>query len=298
MRDVIIVGAGPAGLSAALILGRCLRRVLICDTGKPRNAASQALHGFFTRDGTPPLEMLRLGRQQLRTYDTIELRDITVSEATRLDEGFEVVLEDGTRERSRMLLIASGVVDKLPEIEGLDRFYGRSIFHCPYCDAWEVRGTALAVYGRTRGGVELALKLKTWSPDVVLCTDGRARIRPRDLERLTTEGIAVHRERVARLEGTEGQLERIVFRDGSSIERHALFLSTGQRQHCPLPQTLGCEFTRTGAVRTGKYEVTRVPGLYVAGDASRDLQLAIVAAAEGAQAAFAINTALTNRKLP
>jgi thioredoxin reductase len=136
MFDVIIVGAGPAGLSAALVLGRCRRRVLVCDSGEPRNAASHGLHGFITRDGIKPKEFLRIGREELTQYETVELRDATVVAASREDDGFEVTLAGGERIASRKLLLATGVVDELPELEGLDQFYGRSVFHCPYCDGW------------------------------------------------------------------------------------------------------------------------------------------------------------------
>src|SRR5579863_927962 len=139
MFDVIIVGAGPAALSAALILGRCRRRVLVCDTGQPRNAASRALHGFLSRDGIEPGELLRSGREQLRRYETVEVLDIAVVDAVRKDDSFEMILEDGSRVTSRKLLLAGGVIDELPPIEGFAGFYGHGVYHCPYCDGWEVR---------------------------------------------------------------------------------------------------------------------------------------------------------------
>jgi thioredoxin reductase len=242
--------------------------------------------------------LLRLGRDELAPYETVELRSTVVSGAERETDGFSVTLEDGSAEQARMLLLATGVMDAVPEVAGIEPLFGRSVFHCPYCDGWEQRGKALAVYGKTGGAVELALKLTTWSRDIVVCTDGRARLPANADRRLSAHGIGIHRGKIERLESVdEGQLSRIVFRDGSALARDAMFLSTGQRQQCDLPRVLGCRFNRTGAVRTGRYEVTHVPGLYVAGDASRDLQLAITAAAEGAQAAFAINTALTEMDL-
>jgi thioredoxin reductase len=289
--DVIIVGAGPAGLSAALILGRCRRRVLLLDTDRPRNAASHALHAFLTRDGIRPRELRRIGRAQLAQYTTVKLMKKEATRARRIAKGFEVTVADGSKLRCRKLLISTGVVDELPPLAGIEPFYGRSLFHCPYCDGWESRDKQIAVYARSANGVGLALNLLVWSKDIVLCTDG-VRLESGDVARLKRHKIPWRPERIARLEGERGQLQRIVFADGATLDRRVMFFSMGQRQASNIARELGCGFTRKGAVRTGEYEASDIPGVYVAGDASRLVQLAIVAAAEGAQAAFAINTDL------
>ena len=164
MYDVVIVGAGPAGLSAALVLGRCRRSVLVCDNGHPRNEASQAMHGYLSRDGTPPREFLRTAREELHRYATVQLRDVTVTDA-RCVEGsrFETSLETGEVVRSRKLLIATGVRDNLPAIDGFAELYGRSVFHCPYCDGWEVGDQPLAVYGQGDKGYGLSLELTAFA---------------------------------------------------------------------------------------------------------------------------------------
>jgi thioredoxin reductase len=292
MFDVVVVGGGPAGLSAALVLGRCARRVLVCDNGHPRNQASQAMHGYLTRDGMPPAEFLRLAREQLKPYRSVELRDVTVTDARCEDGRFVTVLDTGESVASRKLLIATGVRDNVPDIDGLPGLYGRSVFHCPYCDGWEVRDEPLAVYGRGEKGYGLALELTGWSRDILLCTDGPSGLDADKRERLGRNGIAIREDRVLRLEGKDGVLSGIVFAAGEKAERRALFFTTGQHQHSPLATRLGCEFNDKGTVRTGKYETTHVSGLYVAGDASRAVQWVIVAAAEGAEAAFAINSDL------
>ncbi|HEV7473931.1 MAG TPA: NAD(P)/FAD-dependent oxidoreductase [Pyrinomonadaceae bacterium] len=297
MFDVIIVGAGPAGLSAALVLGRCRRRVLICDAGHPRNAASNHLHGFLTRDGIQPAEFLRSGREQLRPYETVELRPDTVTDASKTASGFEVVLENGERIHCRKLLLATGVVDDIPEIAGLEALYGTSVFHCPYCDGWEMREQPLAVYGQGENGAGLALELTLWSSKLVLCTDGPARLASKERQRLAHHNIAIREEKIARLEGDAGVLQQIVFANGETLATRGLFFSTGQRQGSDLAAKLGCEFTEQGCVRTGDYEITNIPGLYVAGDASRFVQFVIVAASEGAQAAVAINKELLQEDL-
>ena len=289
--DVIIVGAGPAGLSAALILGRCRRRVLVLDTNKPRNYASRKLHGFLSRDGTHPGVLRREGREQLRRYDSVKLVMKEATHARLVKGGFEITVTGGRKLRCRKLLLATGVVDELPEVDGLEPLYGRSVFHCPYCDGWESRDKRMVVYSRTANGVGLAIELQVWSDDVVLCTDGM-RLPSHQIERLQKHGIPWHHQRIARLEGSGGRLRRVVFEDGTAIHRSVMFFSMPQRQASSLAAQLGCGFTRKGAVRTGEYEATDIPGLYVAGDASKLVQLAIVAASEGAQAAFAINTDL------
>jgi thioredoxin reductase len=287
--DVIIVGGGPAGLSAALVLARACRTVLLFDLGKPRNAATRHMHGFLSRDGITPGEFRKIARADLERYTSVRIQDdAEVVEASCTTGGFRVRLATGRTCQSRKLLIATGVADNLPDVPGLQDFYGQSIFHCPFCDGWELREQPLAVYGKGRRGHGLSLELLGWSHDIVLCTDGPAEIDAQGRDDLARNHILIREERIARLEGRHGQLERIVFDNDDALPRRGLFFTTGQHQASPLAMALGCEFNEKGTVHTGRHETTRVAGLYVAGDASRDVQWVVVAAAEGAEAAFAI----------
>jgi thioredoxin reductase len=290
--DCIIVGAGPAGLSAALMLGRCRRRVLVCEAGEPRNARSKGLRNYLTRDGTAPLEFLRLARKEVEEYPTIEFLPAEVKDARRTSDGFTVVLADRTELSTDKLLLATGVVDDLPDIDGLRPLYGTSVHHCPYCDGWEWRDQPIAIFGRGEEGSALALALTVWSDDLVLCTDGPNGLTRTQREQLEGVGIEVREDEVVRLEGQRGWLSRIIFAEGQPLPRRALFLSSAQHQRSDLALRLGCRFTENGAVNTGSCEATDVPGLYVAGDASKDAQFVVVAAAEGAEAGMAINKAL------
>lgn len=304
MYDVIIIGGGPAGLSAALVLGRCRRRVLVCDAGRPRNWWAQEIHGFLTRDGIDPLELLRLGRGEFERYG-VEFRSTEVTDATYAPGPlFSATLADGTEVQSRRMLLATGVRDVLPKIDGIEEFYGRGVHHCPYCDGWEHRDEHLIAYGRGKPGLGLALSLLTWSNRITVCTDG-ARLSPTDRRTLERHSISFRTERIARLEGsgsaipvssaaTHGRrggrrLARLLFANGDALDCGALFFNTGQYQRSGLPARLGCDFRPDGSVRTDTRQRTCVPGLYLAGDADKDVQFAIVAAAEGATAAVTIN---------
>ncbi|MDQ3169117.1 MAG: NAD(P)/FAD-dependent oxidoreductase [Acidobacteriota bacterium] len=295
--DVIIVGAGPAGLSAALVLARACRSVLVFDHGHPRNASAEHLNGFLTRDGIAPREFLAIAREEIARYGQVQVIDLEVTHALCENNAFRVTTADGRTFASKKLLLATGVVDHLPDIPGLREMYGKSVFHCPYCDGYEVRGKPLAVYGCEERGYGLALELLGWSKDVVLVTDGACGIDAKGLARLAKHDIEVREEKVVRLEGRDGRLERVVFASGEPLERQALFFTTGQTQRSHLADVLGCEFNDKGTVRTGQYETTHLAGLYVAGDASRAVQWVIVAAAEGAEAAYSINQDLIKESL-
>jgi thioredoxin reductase len=295
MFDVLVVGGGPAGLSAALMLGRCRRKVLVCDLGQPRNRHSTALHGYLTRDGVYPLAFNDLGRRELPAYG-VELRTVGVTGARQADNHYRVSLDDGTEEAARFLLIATGVIDDLPAIAGFGDCYGCTLFHCPYCDGWEVRDRRLAAFGRGRDVTGLALGLKTWSQDVVVCTNG-GKLDQGLRERLAANGLTVRTERIARLDHEDGVLTSVAFTSGDRLPRDAMFFTTGQHPQSDLAIKLGCTLTRRGAVKTGALCDTNVPRLFVAGDASRDAQFVVVAAAEGVKAAVAINKALQSEEL-
>jgi thioredoxin reductase len=287
--DVGIVGGGPAGLSAALLLGRCRRTVVLVDDGRPRNGVSRAVHGFFSRDGDAPEELLRVGREQLARYEVTLVNDRVV-DARSLHRGFLLTLASGEQLLCRKLLLATGLEDHLPPLDGAAELYGRSLFHCPFCDAWEVRDQPLAAYGRDDRVASYALTLRQWSREIVVCTDG-AYLGASCMRQLRQNAIPVRAEPILRLEGNP-VLERIVFAAGPVLERRAIFFNTASLQRSALAARLGCEFTPEGHVKTSPRGATRVSGVYAAGDTSQDLNFVSVAVAEGTRAAFEINREL------
>jgi thioredoxin reductase len=231
--------------------------------------------------------------------DTIEFRPAKVAHVEREDGCFTVILESGERVSARTLLLASGVVDELPQIAGFRQFYGVSAHTCPFCDGWEHRDQPLAVVGCDKSAADLALELLLWSKDTVLCTNGKTSCDRTVLDLLEQNGVRIIDKPIAALEGSGNKLERIRFRDGSEIPCAALFFSPAQHQRSHLAEMLGCEFCDAdGCIQCGENAATNVPGVYAAGNASRGVQLVIAAAAEGMQAAFAINSALLEADAP
>ena len=289
--DVIIVGGGPAGLNAALVLGRCRHTVLVCDSRQYRNAVAHAMHGFLSRDGLPPSKLLRIGREQLLPYGVM-MMDCEITDAIKREAGFELTTAQGETLKARKLLLATGITDNLPEVEGFNELYGVSAFHCPYCDGWENRDKRIIAYARGPEIAEFALTLRAYTSDVILCTDGPCELSQSERARLGRNSISLIEKSVARLEGEGGQLTRIVFNDGEALNRDTLFFHLGQKQRAQLAGRLGCKVSNEKGVQADDKSATEIPGLFIAGDATRDVQQVIVAAAEGAKAAFEINMEL------
>jgi thioredoxin reductase len=301
--DAVVVGGGSAGLSAALVLGRSRRWTLVLDAGEPRNAPSRGVHGFFSRDGIPPKELLQIAREQLAPYPSVEVRSARAASARGRDGDFEVILDDGSVVRARKLLLATGVSDELPEKPGFKELWGRGVYHCPYCHGWEVRDRPLAVLNSGEGAAEHTALIRNWSRDLVLLTDGPANLNKEGRRTLRALDVPVREERILGLEGvpdgTDGGLRRIHFENGSSLAREGLFYMPPQRQVSKLAQMLGCEIVAMGPVPAvvksdPTTRETTVAGVYVAGDAGNAVQAqaALLAAASGANAAVFVNRSL------
>jgi thioredoxin reductase len=298
--EVIVVGGGPAGLSAALVLGRCRRSVCLVDAGHGRNERAHAAHGIFTRDGATPADLRRMGRAQLEEYDvTIIDDDEVVTIRTRpVDSGgivFTATTRSGRTVEGSKLLLATGMRDRIPDRPGMHELWATSVLACPYCDGWENRDRRFAAYAPAAAGPELALGLLTWTSDVVLITPGE-RVSDEDRVRLVRNGVVIHEDDVKALEsegeGSDRKLRAVVLASGARIERDVVFVKFGQDQAASFVHDFGCELTDNNTVCTADGERAGLNGVFVAGDASHDLQLVAVAISEGVKAACAINTEL------
>jgi thioredoxin reductase len=299
MHDAIIVGGGPAGLNAALVLGRACRNVIVIDSGRPRNRVAKEMHGFIGRDGTDPRQLLEDARREVRHYG-IEVVHDEVVETCRLENGdtcgfstsFSVTTKGGRKYKGRKILFATGICDDVPAIPGVEACYGISVHHCPYCDGWENKGKRLLAYGpEIRSAVGLAIALRGWSNRVTVMNNGQLLEREDEL-RLRRNGIAWCEGRVIEVLHHHGQLWGATLAGGEVVEADALFFNSGQRAHCALPVNFGCQFDDNGTVGTTRRQKTDHPGVFIAGDADGEVQLVIVAAAEGAVAALTMNREL------
>ncbi|WP_434047545.1 MULTISPECIES: NAD(P)/FAD-dependent oxidoreductase [Sorangium] len=292
MYDVLIVGGGHAGLSAALTLGRARKKVLLVDGGPGRNQAAHEVHNFLSRDGTPPPVLRKLGREQLEPYRTVTYTEGRVSELVRRDNQFWARLEDGKEILSLAVLLAVGMVDEHPRIDGFERFWGKSVFSCPYCHAWEFRDKPLAVIESGPKGLGACRILKNWSSDVFLFTDGVTDLDPEALDRLEKAGGAVIiKKRVRRFVG-DATLSAVELEDGEQIPREAVLMFPKQHQ-MPLVQQLSLDLTEDGFVRVNEQRETSQRNIFAAGDLTSPSHLAIVAAAEGTTAAIQLVARLT-----
>lgn len=297
LQDCIIVGGGPAGLNAAVVLGRCRRNVLVFDTATYRNQHSHGMHNYLTRDGVLPRDFVALAQKEAKKYG-VKLIRRKVTNARKNENGVFVVKdEDGAFYHAKKLLIATGLTDNLPDIPGFKELYGKAIFHCPYCDGWEVQDKKIGVYARNKNGYELALALKCWTNDVTLYTDGRNRLKPKEVEMLVANGVGVVSYPIASLEGNGDKLKHIVFNNGEKRPCDALFFVNGYQMQCNLAETFGCDMTKKGVVLTNRFQQTNIEGLFVAGDAAKDMHFVVVAAAEGAKAGVIINKELIKEGL-
>lgn len=292
--DVVIAGGGPAGLSAALALGRARKRVLLCDSGARRNAAAERVYNFVTRDGTPPDEFRRIAREQLARYASVEVRDERIASITGARGAFRAQLA-GDSVEARRVLLCTGMVDTMLPIEGFSELWGRSVFQCPYCHGWEVRDRA---WGFLAGAAEwpqvlpFIAKLTGWTGDVTVFANGVEV--PEDVARVLSKAkVRMETASVTRLVASDGHLSAVELAGGQRVPCEVLFAHPPQRQ-TELVRALGVDLDEAGYVRVDPMKrETSVPGVYASGDLTTRTQGAVIAAASGMMAAAQVNAELS-----
>ncbi|TAP44835.1 NAD(P)/FAD-dependent oxidoreductase [Arthrobacter sp. S39] len=294
--DVVIVGGGAAGLSAATTLARALRPVLVIDSGTPRNAPAAGVHGYLSRDGMSPGELLSVGRSEVHSYGGTVIDGEAVS-ARRTSDGFEVTLGDGRRFSGRRLLVTTGLTDGLPAIDGLREQWGKGAVHCPYCHGWEIRGQRIGVLGTGPLSVHQALLFRQWSPEITLFLNDTVEPTDEEWEKLAARSVTVVDGAVASIDAVDGVLTGLTLRQGTSFDVQALAVGTRMEARSALLESLGLESqvhpSGVGRfIETDAMGATAVPGVYAAGNVSNLMAQVITAAAEGVMAGARINADL------
>jgi len=293
--DCAILGGGPAGLNAALVLGRARRTVLVFDDNQPRNAVTQETHGFLTRDGVKPNEFRHLAHQDISKYPSVEIRPTRITDVRNHEGLFELGASNGAVVRARTIILATGLKEILPAIVDIHDYYGKSLFSCPYCDGWELKEKPLVVIAEEgQQAFHMAKIVWNWSRDVLVCTNGHATLTPEQKETLQKKAIQVVEDTITALVGKNGMLERVVFASLEESQRQGGFVVPQWTQASGFGALLGCDSNALGAIVTDDFGRTTIPGVYAAGDASVVVpsQL-IIAAASGSRAAAGVNMDLT-----
>lgn len=295
--EVVIIGGGAAGLSAALVLSRARCSVLVVDAGNPRNAPAAHMHGFLSRDGMPPAHLLEAGRREVEGYGGV-IHHGTATQLVRCGgrQGFQVLLADGDRVAARRVLVTTGLRDELPDVEGLRERWARDVLHCPYCHGWEVRDQPLGVLWAGPETLRYVQLIRQWSKDVVLFVPAAA-LAPADRSRLVARAIGVVEGTVSRVVVEEDVLTGVELDDGRVVPRSAVFAPPTFVPHSDLLVGLGCQVDDQGWVVTGDAGATSVPGVWVAGNVATPKAQVIVAAGEGSAAAAAINADLVEEDI-
>ncbi len=310
--DVIIVGGGAAGLSAALVLGRTRRRVAVVDAGQPRNAPAAHMQGFLGSDGLPPADLLAQGRAEVAEYGVDQLNGTvdTITPAETTSSGsltpaasprFVVTLTDGTTLEARAVLVTTGLRDELPDVPGVRERWGRDLLHCPYCHGYEVRDQPLGVLAGDHAHLEETLAhahlIRQWSDDVVLFTNGTV-LTATQREQLVARAVGIVDETVVSLAVEDDQLTGVVVDGGRIVPRTAVFVRPGFVPNDTLLVDLDCAVRDNGWVQVDPTGATSVPGVWAAGNATNPRAQVITAAGEGSAAAIAINNALVDQEIP
>ena len=293
LLDCAIIGGGPAGLNAALVLGRARRNVIVFDDNQPRNAVTGESHGFLTRDGIKPDEFKAIAQQEISRYPSVAMQQARITEVSKQEDLFQLVADNGAAFQAKNIILATGLKEALPAVAGIHGYYGKSLFSCPYCDGWELRDRPLIVIAEEeQGALHMTRLVWNWSRDLLVCTNGRFNFTDVQKEMLRRKEIQIIEDDITGLFGQNGMMERVVFASHSESKRQGGFVVTKWRQAADFGAALGCDTNAMGGITFDRLGKTSVKGVYAAGEVGFPSQV-IVAAAEGSLAAAGVNMDLT-----
>lgn len=290
--EVIIIGGSYAGLSAAMALGRSLRNVLVIDSGLPCNRHTPHSHNFLTQDGEKPAAIAAKAKEQVEQYLTVKFLKGKAVTGKKLENGFEIGTESCETYIAKRLLFATGVADIMPTIGNFEDCWAISVVHCPYCHGYEVKGQKTAVLANGEAGMHYAKLLHQLTPDLTFFTNGPAKFDEASLAKLKEHNIPIIEDKIAKLKHTKGHVEQIIMQNGDRYDFPVIYYRPQNKQHCDIPQQLGCTLNEMGFISVDEMQQTTTKGIYAAGDNSTPVRSVAMAVASGMKAGAGINADL------
>lgn len=291
--DVIIVGGSYAGLSAAMALGRALRKVLVIDSGLPCNRSTPHSHNFITHDGEKPSRISKKARGQVEKYDTVSFLSDLAIEGEQTENGFFITTQSGETFAAKKLIFAAGVKDFMPDIQGFAACWGISVIHCPYCHGYEVKGERTGILANGDNAFHYAQLIRNWTQDLTIFTNGPSTLSQEQAERIARHNIPVIEKEISSLKHQGGSLQQVIFRDGSTFDLKAIYSRPAYEQHCKIPEALGCELTEMGLLKVDMFQKTTVENVFACGDSASPLRSVANAVSAGNMVGAVVNNTMT-----
>ncbi len=291
--DVIIVGGSYAGLSAAMALGRSLRKVLVIDSGEPCNRYTPHSHNFITHDGTVPGEIAAKAREQVLKYDTVKYHQGIAVTGKKTGIGFEIGTQSGKIFSAKKLIFATGVKDIFPAVKGFEDCWGKSVIHCPYCHGYEFKGEKTAILANGEKAFHIATLVNNLTDRISIITQGKPDFKEEQLNKLKKNNIVLIEKEVAEIQHQDGQVNVLIFKDGTKENFDAVYAAIPFEQHCTIPVALGCELTEMGHIKADMFQKTSIPGIFACGDSTSMMRSVANAVAAGNMAGAMVNNELT-----
>ncbi|MEH7728220.1 NAD(P)/FAD-dependent oxidoreductase [Bacillus safensis] len=287
LLDCAIIGGGPAGLSAALVVGRGRKQVVVFDDELPRNRVTQESHGFITNDGMTPFEIRQAGEADLQKYPHIQINRCRIVDIQKQEENFTLLTHGGDTFKAKKIILATGLQDILPEIEGIHDVYGKTLFSCPFCDGWELKEKALALIAENQRALHMAKLLSNWTKDLIVFTNGHM-LAEEDKTLLTAHSIQVIDVPIVSIDHDNGQLRSLQLANGEIVNREGGFVASEFKQSAPFAEKLGCQMTKNAGIETDILGRTTVSGVFACGDNLGGPAQLVLAAAAGSQAGMGV----------
>ncbi|WGD97789.1 NAD(P)/FAD-dependent oxidoreductase [Bacillus safensis] len=287
LLDCAIIGGGPAGLSAALVVGRGRKQVIVFDDELPRNRVTQESHGFITNDGMTPFEIRQAGEADLQKYPNIQIKRSRINDIQKREEFFTLLTHEGDAFEAKKIILATGLQDILPEIEGIHDVYGKTLFSCPFCDGWELKDKALALIAENQRTLHMAKLLSNWTKDLIVFTNGHV-LAEEDKALLTAHSIQVIDVPIVSIDHDNGQLSALQLENGEAVKREGGFVASEFKQSAPFAEKLGCQMTKNAGIETDILGRTTVSGVFACGDNLGGPAQLVLAAAAGSQAGMGV----------